>query len=76
LITTVRPIITKSNAADYPLPFGMYRGKTISEIAAQPYGEDYLLWAACTWDTWFVAEMICRYLGICPLRPEDAETPF
>lgn len=73
LFAVAVPIITRRAAEEYPMPFGKYRGLTVPEIAAKPWGEDYLLWAANTWSAWFVVEVICRCLGICPLRAEPIE---
>lgn len=78
------PIWHYKDAANQPMPFGMYRGKTIAQIAAQPFGEDYLLWAASTWSHLFLVKMICLYLGYCPLpepciddqEPDIDDNPF
>jgi hypothetical protein len=74
LFTMASPLFTRRMAAEYPIPFGRYKGVPIATVASQPIGVDYLEEMAMHTEIDFVADMICLYLGYCPLAIRPTAT--
>ena len=74
LFAMASPLFTRRAAGEYPLPFGRYRGETIAAVASRTLGTDYLEDMARETEVDHVAEMICLYLGYCPLAVRPTAT--
>ncbi len=57
---------TQEWAANFAMPFGKYKNRTLSDIARSQSGQDYLRWAANTLEPGSASEAVKMFLGSQP----------